>query len=243
METTTAEIGDGILRFSTPCPGSGVTVNQFLVDAEEPLLFHCGTRRQFPQVAAALDRVMPLERLRWLSFGHVEADEIGAMNLWLAAAPHAEVLHSPTACVMSVDDLADRAPRRLGGDGCLELGGRCIRLLETPHVPHNAESVMLFEEVTATLFCGDLGTNSHLERTVVDDLAELALAYHAAHPTSTVLAASTPVIIRRLASLAPRLLAVMHGASFAGDGGGELVRLARRYDALMASNNGARAHS
>ncbi|MGH9138288.1 MAG: MBL fold metallo-hydrolase [Acidimicrobiales bacterium] len=235
MTVETTEIGDGIVRFSTPSPRSiaGVNINQFLIDAEEPLLFHCGTRSMFPEVREVLGRLMPLERLRWLSFGHVEADEMGAMNLWLAAAPNTEVLHSPTGCLLSVDDLADRTPRALPDGGAIELGGRRVRLLETPHVPHNAESIMLFEEMTATLLCGDVGTNGHLRRAVVDDLAEEALAFGGGHPASTALTPDTPRTLRRLAGLAPRLLAVMHGASFVGDGATQLEHLAAGYAARM----------
>ena len=42
-----------------------------------------------PQLSGVADAAatLPLERLRWISFGHVEADECGSMNAWLAAAP------------------------------------------------------------------------------------------------------------------------------------------------------------
>ena len=40
MDTTTAEIADGIYRISTFVPGPAMTFNQILVDADEPLLFH-----------------------------------------------------------------------------------------------------------------------------------------------------------------------------------------------------------
>ncbi len=49
-------------------------LNQFLVDAEEPLLYHTGMRQLFPLVKEAIERVMPVQRLRWISFAHVEAD-------------------------------------------------------------------------------------------------------------------------------------------------------------------------
>jgi flavorubredoxin len=117
METRVAEIAGGIYRLSTFVPGiaasAGFTFNQFLVVADDPLLFHCGPRALFPSVSAAAARVVPLERLRWITFGHVEADECGSMNHWLAAAPRAEVAHGVTGCLVSLNDLADRAPRAL----------------------------------------------------------------------------------------------------------------------------------
>ena len=139
METDVTEIADGIYRFSTFVPEigpTGFTFNQFLVDADEPLLFHTGQRGMFPLVSAAIGRVMPVERLRWITFGHLEADECGAMNHFLAAAPDAQVAHGALGCMVSIDDLADRPPRPLGPDEVLDLGGKRIRNLDTPHVPH-----------------------------------------------------------------------------------------------------------
>lgn len=93
METKVSEIADGIYRLSTFVPGiappAGFTFNQFLVDGEEPLLFHTGLRKMFPLNRDALARIIPPEKLRWIAFGHYEADECGAMNEWLAVAPEA----------------------------------------------------------------------------------------------------------------------------------------------------------
>src|SRR5262249_19235243 len=126
------------------------------IDAEAPLLFHCGPRAMFPLLSAAMARIMPVERLRWISFGHVESDECGAMNLWLAAAPQAQIVHGQTACMVSLNDLADRPPRALADGEVLDLGGRRVRYIDTPHVPHAWESGLLYEETTGVLFCGDL---------------------------------------------------------------------------------------
>ncbi|HWN32669.1 MAG TPA: hypothetical protein VNP03_07985, partial [Pseudonocardia sp.] len=162
METTIAEISDGFYRLSTYLPEvaapAGFTMNQFLLTGEEPLLFHLGHRELFGLVSEAVARVVPLERLRWLTFGHVEADECGSMNQWLAAAPHAEVAHGALGCMVSLNDMADRAPRPLADDEVLDLGGKRVRHLDTPHVPHNWESRMLYEETTGTLLCGDVFT-------------------------------------------------------------------------------------
>ena len=52
METRIDEIADRVYRLSTfvaaAGPPAGFTFNQFLIDAEEPLLFHCGQRSLFP---------------------------------------------------------------------------------------------------------------------------------------------------------------------------------------------------
>jgi flavorubredoxin len=95
METRIDEIASGVYRLSIfvseVAPPAGFTFNHFLIAGDEPLLFHCGKRKMFSLVSAAVARIMPVERLRWLGFGHFEADECGSMNEWLAAAPAAEL--------------------------------------------------------------------------------------------------------------------------------------------------------
>src|SRR5919108_690147 len=112
--TTVDEIADGIYRLSTwvpeVAPPAGFTFNQFLIAANEPLLFHTGPRGMFPLVSEAVARVVPVERLRWITFGHVESDECGSMNEWLAAAPQAEVAHGVIGCLVSLNDLAGVSP-------------------------------------------------------------------------------------------------------------------------------------
>ena len=224
------EIADGIYRVSTCLPHAvgdrDLTVNQFLVLADEPLLFHTGFRASFAETSAAVARVLPLERLRWLSFGHVEADECGAMNQYLAHAPRLEVAFGAQGCRVSIDDLADRLPRRLAPGEAMDLGGRRVVALPTPHAPHNAEAQVLFEQTTGTLLCGDLfaqlGDGSAVSGdNLVDAAVEAEGVLGWAAPGDAV-----PAALDGLADLAPRTLAVMHGSSFEGDGAGALRELA-----------------
>ena len=86
MKTKVDEIADRIYRLSTFLPSvgpKGFTFNQFLVDAEQPLLFHCGQRALFPSVSQAMASIMDPRRLRWIAFSHIEADECGALGEWL----------------------------------------------------------------------------------------------------------------------------------------------------------------
>jgi len=230
------EIADGIYRISShlatvPVPG-GVTVNQFLVLADEPLLFHTGLRSMFSDVAGAIGRVVPLERLSWLSFGHVEADECGSMNRFAAHAPRLRVCFSTAGCRTSVADLSDATTWPLADGGMLDLGGRRVRQIRTPHVPHNWEAQVLYEEVTGTLLCGDLGSQLGAGPALSTDpgLVERAVEAEAALASATP-GPTVPLALRRLAALEPRTLAVMHGASFAGDGGGFLRTLAAAWGA------------
>jgi flavorubredoxin len=240
--TDVAEITDGIYRISTFVPEigpTGFTFNQFLVDADEPLLFHTGQRGMFPVVAEAIATVMPVERLRWIMFGHLEADECGAMNEFLAAAPDAQVAHGALGCMVSIDDLADRAPRPLGPDEMLDLGGKRIRNLDTPHVPHGWDAHSVYEETTGTMFCGDLMSQVGQGPAITgDDLLEAAGLAEDMFG-ATCLTPQTGRSIRALADLEPQRLAIMHGSSFEGDGGAALRALADEYDRRLAASAGS----
>jgi flavorubredoxin len=244
METKVAEIAERIYRFSTYVPEiaapAGFTFNQYLVHADEPLLFHCGPRKMFPLVSAALATIIPVERLRWIGFGHVEADECGAMNLWLAAAPAAQIVHGHTACLVSLNDMADRLPRALSDGEVIDLGGRRARYIDTPHVPHAWESGLVYEEVTGTLLCGDLLTQlGHGPAVTRERIIDAAIAAEDAF-RATALTPATGPTIRRLAALRPRCLAVMHGSCFVGDCASELSDLAA-YTKRAHASEAARA--
>ncbi|WP_459545967.1 oxygen-binding di-iron domain-containing protein [Nocardia sp. X0981] len=233
METRTNEIADGIYRFSTFVPEvgpTGFTFNQFLIDAEEPLLFHTGMRALFPSVSAAIARIRPVEQLRWITFGHVEADELGAMNLFLAAAPRAEVAHGVLGCVVSLDDMADRLPRRLADNEVLDLGDHRVQHLDTPHAPHNWESRVLYDQSTGVLFCGDLMTQlgDGPALTGSDPVGPATRAEDVFHASS--LGPALPAALYRLAELRPTTLAIMHGPSYTGDGATALRDLAAVYE-------------
>jgi flavorubredoxin len=236
--TTTDEIADGIYRFSTLVPDvgpEGFTFNQFLVRGEEPLLFHTGARMLYPLVSEAVAKVIPLESLRWISFGHVESDECGAMNLWLAAAPEAQVAFGTLGCMVSLNDLCDRPPRALAEGEVLDLGGKRVRQISTPHVPHGWEAQVLHEETTGTLFCGDLFTQVGAPPALVtDDVVDPAMVaeelFHA-----TALTTQTAATIRGLGDLGPSTLAIMHGSSYQGDGKAALHQLADAYEGLVAA--------
>lgn len=251
METRIDEITDGIYRLSTLVPDieppAGFTFNQFLVLGEAPLLFHTGPRKMFPLVHSAVSRLMPPERLRWITFGHYEADECGAMNEWLAVAPQAEVAHGQTGCAVSLNDVADRAPRILQDGETIDLGkGKRVRYLDTPHVPHGWEAGLLHEETTGTLLCGDLFTQLGGGAALTEgDIVGPAIASEDMFKSGS-LNPGMGTTIRRLAKLAPRTLALMHGPSFAGDGAAALCALADDYDrrvraALTGTGSGSAA--
>jgi len=243
MQPTVNEIADGIYRISTWIPEvspEGFTFNQFLVVADEPLLFHTGPRGLFPLVAEAVAKVVPVESLRWITFGHVEADECGSMNMWLASAPQSQVAHGALGCDVSLNDLCDRRPRALAEGEVIDLGGKRVRQISTPHVPHGWEAQVLFEETTGTLLCGDLFSQMGAGPVVTSgDVIERALLaeqmFHA-----TCLAPHTVQTLQGLGDLNPQTLAIMHGSSYQGNGKQALYDLAAVYGKLIAETPGPR---
>jgi flavorubredoxin len=229
MEINIDEIADGIFRLSTftpDLPPEGFTFNQYLIKAEQPLLFHCGGRSLFPLVSQAAAKVLPLNTIRWILFGHVESDECGSMNQWLRVAPKAQIAHGAVACMVSLNDLAERPPRVLANNEVLDLGGKRVRYIDTPHVPHAWESGLIFEETTKTLFSGDLFTQlgrgpAITEQSIVKAAILAEEAFHA-----MALTPNTAPTIRKLKQLGAKNLAVMHGSCFRGNCDSELEALA-----------------
>jgi flavorubredoxin len=240
MQTRVHEIADHVYRLSTyvaEAGPTGLTFNQFVVLADAPLIFHTGPRRMFPLVREAVAQLIDPAALRWITFGHYEADECGSMNEWLATAPRAEVAHGLLGCDVSLNDMADRAPRALADGEVIELGdGKRVRHLDTPHTPHGWDAGVLFEESTGTLFCGDLFTQGGEAAPLTEsDIVGPAIAAEDVFGYST-LNPQMGATLRRLAELAPRTLALMHGPSFRGDGAAALRALADDYDRRAAAS-------
>jgi len=232
MRTEVFEIADKVYRLSTFVPAvgpTGFTFNQFLIDADEPLLFHYGQRSLFPLVSDAVKRVIPLEKLRWTTCSHVEGDESGALNEWLAAAPNATPAHGQLGCNIWLTDMANRPPRALHNDEVLDLGGKKVRWLDTPHVPHNWDAGLIYEETTGTLFSSDLFTQvGPAESTTESDIVAPAIAVSDRLPFMPP-TPMTEATLRRLADLQPATIALMHGPTFKGDGAAALNGLADHY--------------
>jgi len=228
--TNINEVAEGIYRINTPVEipgGPPFSFNQYLIVDDESLLFHTGPRKMFPLVREAVASVMPVDRLRYIGFSHVESDECGSLNEWLAVAPRAVPLCGKIAALVSVDDLADRPARALADGETLPLGRHAMQWFDTPHVPHGWESGFLFESKTRTLLCGDLFTQPGPGDPAVTESDILgpseafrgAMDYYA-HGTNT------RATIERLAGTEPRTLAVMHGSVWRGDGAKLLRALA-----------------
>jgi len=228
--TNVHEIADGIYRINTPVViegAGGFSFNQYLIVDDEPLLFHTGPRKMFPLVRDAVASVLPVEKLCYISFSHVEADECGSLNEWLVAAPQSVPLCGTVAAMVSIADLADRAPRALADGERLALGKHSVRWLDTPHLPHAWECGFLTEERTSTLFCGDLFTQGGDDLPPITESDILAPSEAFRHQMDYF--SHTPnarALLEKLASTNPTTLACMHGSVWRGDGAQLLRALA-----------------
>jgi flavorubredoxin len=227
--TNISEVTDRIYRINTAAtiPGGTFSFNQYLIVDDEPLLFHTGPRGLFTLVREAVASVLPPERLRHISFSHVEADECGSLNDWLKVAPDARPLCGRIAAMVSINDMADRPPRALADGETVSLGERRVRWIDTPHLPHGWEAGYLFEETTRTLFCGDLFTQpgSGAEAVTKSDIVGPSEAFRGAMDYYSH-AKDGPSLVGKLAETEPALLACMHGSAWRGDGGALLRILA-----------------
>jgi len=234
MPTRVDEIAERIYRINTPTeiPGGGAfSFNQYLIVDDEPLLFHTGLRRMFPAVHEAVAQVMPVERLKYLALSHFEADECGALNEFLTAAPQAVAVCGRIAAMVSVNDFAVRPPRALGDGEELDLGTRRVRWYDTPHVPHSWECGLAFETRTRTFLCGDLFTQGGPGDTALTESDILAPSEAFRKPFDYFAhAPQTASVLERLAADAPQTLACMHGSAWRGDGAALLRALAAALD-------------
>ena len=234
--TNVHEIADGIYRINTPVDlpgGQAFSFNQYLVQDDEPLLFHTGPRQLFPLVSQAVAALMPVERLRWIGLSHTEADECGSMNQWLAAAPAASPLCSGIAAMVSIGDLADRPPRALADGEMLAIGRHTLKWLDAPHVPHGWDCGLLMDTSTATFFCGDLFTQPGKGEQALTEADILGPSEAFRQPMDYYAhAPHTRAVLERLAGEKPRTLACMHGSAWRGDGGALLRHLS---EAVCAS--------
>jgi flavorubredoxin len=230
--TNVEEIAEGVYRINTPVvlPGDagGFSFNQYLIVDDDPLLFHTGPRKMFPLVLEALASILAPARLRHIAFSHVEADECGSLNEWLAAAPDAAPLCGTVAAMVSITDLADRAPVALADGQAVSLGQHRVRWIDTPHLPHAWECGFMMEETTRTLLCGDLFTQggATLPALTTADILGPSEAFRRSMDYFSH-TRNADAMFERLAQLEPTTLACMHGSAWSGDGAGLLRALAQ----------------
>jgi flavorubredoxin len=228
--TNVHEIADGIYRISTPVlfeNGNSFSFNQYLINDDEPLLFHTGPRKMFPLVREAVESIVSVELIRYIGFSHVEADECGSLNEWLAVAPRSIPLCGTVAAMVSIEDLADRSPRALADDEVISLGKHRVRWFDAPHLPHAWDCGFLTEELTKTFLCGDLFTQGGADLPPITDSDILGPSEEFRKIMDYFsYTKNTRAMLERLALTEPTTLACMHGSAWSGDGAKLLKDLA-----------------
>jgi flavorubredoxin len=233
MSTTVTEIAPDTFRISTFHPDYGIQLNQFLIRDDETFLMHTGLKRMFGTTLDAVRSLIDPATLRWIGYSHFEPDECGALNEWLAVAPRAQAVTSFVGTTVMLQDFADRPARALADDEVLAIGRHRLRYLATPHLPHGWDAGLYFDETERTLLCSDLFFQpGDPEPLIEDDVvgrARAAIEFGMSGPLANDVPYTrhTDPMLQRLAALAPRTLAVMHGSSYRGDGATALRHLAR----------------
>jgi flavorubredoxin len=228
-----SEIAPDVYRISVLYPQINLQFNHFLVNDDEPLLFHTGLRRMFAEVREGVSKVLEPSRLRWISWSHFESDECGALNDWLALAPNAQPACGAVGALVSVNDFCGREARVLTPKDILSTGKYRFRYYNTPQLPHGWDAGVLLEETQKTLFCSDLfhqsGNVEALSHSSILERCRQALTQIQAGPLANYVpyTPNTGRILEGLASLEPKTLAIMHGSSFCGDCSQSLLELAR----------------
>ena len=221
---TVTEIAPDVFRISTFIPEIDLQFSQFLINDDEPLLFHTGMKAVFPPVYDAIASVIDPSTVRWIGFSHFEADECGSLNEWLKVAPHAEPVCSMVGAMVSVNDFALRPAKGMNDNEVFSTGKYRFRFMHTPHVPHCWEAGLLFEETKGSLFCSDLfhqgGDVEPWTELDVVERARKTLVDYQAGPFANYMPYTkhTDHVMQRLAALKPRTIVPMHGSAYVGDG-------------------------
>jgi flavorubredoxin len=214
------EIVDGVYRISTP-PDANVpiTFNQFLIDDEAPVLVHTGVHQAYDGIRQAIGEVLDPARLAYVVLLHFEGDECGGLERFMAEAPNAQLVGSDMSAILSLTSFGfgcvDRVKGVREGD-TIETGSHTLRFLETPHV-HHWDSMMVFEESTASLFPSDLFIQPGDQPPVVnEDLGELMCGFYR---EIGIFAHEEPVrrCVDRLERLDPKWVHAMHGGTLTGE--------------------------
>ncbi len=244
MQTKVTEIAKATYRISTFHPDYRIQFNQFLINDDEPLLWHTGFRRMFKTTLDGVASIIDPATLRWIGFSHFEPDECGALNQWLQVAPSAQAVCTFVGAKVMLDDFADRASRPLADGEVLQTGLHRFRFLATPQVPHGWDAGLLFDEAEQTLLCSDLffhpGDPEPVIGSEIVGRATDAIRGNLTGPMAKDMPYTpyTDSTLQRLAALKPAALAVMHGSSFQGDGQKAILDLAAVVRDLLGNPEG-----
>jgi flavorubredoxin len=215
--STIDEIAPDIFRIANFAPDGRLLFAQFLIRDDQPLLFHTGAKSIYDSTLAAIERLIDVKDLRYVSWSHLEGDECGALNNFLKDAP----LLEPVQCAVGArfgGDFFDRPVSVVDDNYVLDLGTRKLRFMATPHVPHSWDAICAYEETTGTLLVSDLFTMFGAQPAVTDhDIVEASIRALKSIPDYLPVGPHVHRTFDRLEALRPRTLAGHHAPAFTGD--------------------------
>ena len=139
--------------------------NSFLFDDEHPIQIHTGRAKFFSETLELAKRILDVEKISYITFSHFEADECGAINQWLTAAPKAVALVGAVG-KPSIDDISIRPPNCIVHGEFIDLGRYKLQIHETPHFPHGWDACMFYEPQNKILFSSDIGAQPGVGRRI-----------------------------------------------------------------------------
>ncbi len=216
QRVSVAEIAPAIHRISAYHEPWRSSVNQYLLAGDEPVLISTGMRASFDATWKAIAQVLDPTTLRTIVVLHFEADECGALNDYLAAAPQAVTVASMRATMASLADYAIRPVRGLGDGEVIAAGSHALRIIETPYV-HAWDGIMLIEEHANIAFTGDLFLQPGSADPIIrDDRSALSVQlYRTFYGTPPEIPLQRA--LDRIEAAAPAMLAPGHGSVLAGN--------------------------
>jgi len=222
---TINEISENVYRISIYVKDFDMQFNHFLIKDDEPLLYHTGMKRMFPELKEGVSKLINPKKLKWISWSHFEVDEVGGLNQWLEVAPHAQPVCSLVGALVNLSDFSDREPKGMQKGESFETGKYRFTFHSTPHLPHGWDAGMLFEEKNKILFCSDLfhqmgDVEPIINSDVILERTNSAIVGFQSGPLMDYVpyTNNTNRLLNELAEFRPDKLAVMHGSSFEGDG-------------------------
>lgn len=207
---TVAEVADDIFRINLAIPDQPITVSFFVIRDEEPALVETGFGSAFEDTLEAVRSIVDPRSIRHVVVPHLEGDECGALNRYLAAAPDA-IPHCSPIGMLTLPEFSLRPPVQVDNSTVLELGGHRLRFLTTPYV-HQWDSMLAFDETTSTLFASDLFMSPGAGPAVTDEdrCEEMVGLYSAIGFLPS--RAHLDMALDKIEALAPRTLATHHGS-------------------------------
>jgi len=225
MTAIITEITPGIHRICI-APNEHFEFNHFLCIAERTCLIHTGKQSYFDELLIAVADLLAGRNLDTIVFSHFEADECGSINKWLEAYPACTTVCNKLANI-SLGDMISRAAEVIDDDELIDLGGLDLRMIETPHFPHNWDAHLWFEENHGILFSSDFCiTGGNCPPITNQDISADIIAYYEAGNFMPY-GPTTNRALQKLYTYPIKTIAPMHGSTITGPAAQQTLKAVR----------------